>query len=171
MSSHEEQNAEMREATVAGPQFLRLDMPGLSRQPSVWRWVVGTIIAIGLSLAACAGLVVVATHLVPATIGYGHFQFGDYSKLTIIGVFVACVGWPFVIWITSRARWLYLWLGIVATVVSLAPDLWILHLGQPAAGVATLAVMHVALGVITYGAMILVAPQREPRSSAARTDG
>jgi hypothetical protein len=171
MSSHDQQNAETLGTTAARAPFFRLDMPGLRRQPSAWRWVVGTIIAIGLSLLACAGLVAVATHLVPSTIGYGHFQFGDYSKLTIIGVFAACVGWPFVVWITSRARLLYLWLAIVATVVSLAPDLWILHLGQPAAGVATLAVMHVALGVITYAAMVLIAPQRAPRSTAYRTDG
>jgi hypothetical protein len=144
--------------------ILRLDMPGRSNQPAWWRWLIGTVVAIGLSLVACTGLVAIATRLVPSTIGYGHFAFSDYSKLTILGVFVACVGWPFVIWITSRARRLYLWLGILAVVVSLAPDLWILHLGQPAAGVATLAVMHVALGVITYAAMVLIAPQRSPRS-------
>ena len=151
--------------TLVGPRFLGLDLPGRTRLPSVWRWILGTIVAIALSLAACAGLVAVAVRLFPSTAGYGHFTFGDYSKLTIIGVFAACVGWPFVVWITSRARWLYLWLGIVATVVSLAPDLWLLHLGQPATGVATLAVMHVALGVITYGAMVLIAPQRAGRSA------
>jgi hypothetical protein len=163
MSSHEQPNPEMRTGTLIGPQFLTLDMPGRTRQPSLWRWIVGTLAAIGLSLAACAALAAIATHLFPSTVGYGHFQFSDYSKLTIIGVFAACVGWPFVIWITSRARRLYLWLGILATVLSLAPDLWILHLGQPAVGVATLAVMHIALGIITYGGMVLIAPQRPIR--------
>lgn len=169
MALHEQPNTRTQDAPFVGPRFLGLDLPGLSRQPSLWRWIVGTVVAIGLSLAACAGLVVIATHLFPSTIGYGHFGFSDYSKLTIIGVFIACVGWPFVVAITSRARWLYLWLGILATVISLAPDLWILHLGQPVAGVATLAVMHVALGIVTYGAMVLIAPQR--RTSTGRILG
>jgi hypothetical protein len=156
---------------LVGPRFLYLDLPGRGHLPSAWRWIIGTIVAIALSLAACGALVVVAVHLFPATAGYGHFQFSDYSKLTIIGVFVACLGWPFVAWFTSRARWLYLWLGILATVVSLAPDLWILHLGQPAAGVATLAVMHVALGIVTYLAMVLIAPQRSTQASTAGAHG
>lgn len=143
-----------------GPAWLRLDMPGRVAQPVLWRWIIATVTAIGLSLLACAILALITTQLFPSTIGYGHFQFSDYSKLTIIGVSVACVGWPFVTWITTNGRRLYLWLGIIATIVSLAPDLWILDLGQPPAGVATLAVMHVALGVVTYLSMILIAPQR-----------
>jgi hypothetical protein len=74
MSSHEQQGPDMRRATIIGPQFLSLDVPGRSGQPPVWRWVVGTVVAIGLSLAACAGLVAVATHVFPSTVGYVHFQ-------------------------------------------------------------------------------------------------
>ncbi|WP_308466711.1 hypothetical protein [Rathayibacter soli] len=146
-----------------GPTFLRLDLPGRGTQPALWRWAVATIVAIGLSLLACAGLAAIAAHLLPAIAGYGHFQFADYSKLTIIGVFTACIGWLFVTWITTSGRRLYLAFGVLATIVSLAPDLWIPHLGQPPAGVTTLAVMHIALGVITYPSMVLIAPQRTPQ--------
>ena len=143
-----------------GPAFLRLDLPRGAARPSAWRWILGTVAAVGASLLACFALARIAVALSPALAGYGHFQFGDYSKLTIIGVIVACVGWPVVAWFTTSARRLYLWLAIAVTVVSLAPDVWILHLGQPPAGVATLVVMHFALAAITYPAMICVAPQR-----------
>lgn len=105
----------------------------------------------------------------PALSGYGHFQFADYSKLTIIGVVIACAGWPAVAWLTTSARRIYLWLAIIVTVLSLAPDLWILHLGQPAKGVFTLVLMHLALAVITFPAMVFIAPQRAP--AARGTDG
>jgi hypothetical protein len=52
--------------------------------------------------------------------------------------------------------------------VSLAPDVWILHLGQPLAGVVTLAVMHFALGVVTIAAMVFLAPQKRQGRAASR---
>ncbi|HEY4266553.1 MAG TPA: hypothetical protein VGM94_00030 [Galbitalea sp.] len=143
-----------------GPAFLRLDLPRGAARPSAWRWVLGTAIAVGASLLACFGLAWIAVAVSPGLAGYGHFQFGDYSKLTIVGVIVACIGWPTITWFTTQARRLYLWLAIAATVVSLAPDAWIFHLGQPPLGVATLVVMHFALAVITYPAMVFIAPQR-----------
>ena len=152
-----------------GPAFLRLDLPRGSAQPSVWRWSVGTILAVAASLLACFGLAHLASALYPALASYEHFQFADYSKLTIAGVIAACIGWPVVAWFSTRARVLYLWLAIAVTVVTFAPDVWILHLGQPAVGVATLVVMHLALAVITYPAMVFIAPQR--RARRARKDG
>jgi hypothetical protein len=143
-----------------GPLALRLDLPRGVAQPSAWRWILATILAVCASLLACFGLAHLAILLDPALGGYGHFQFGDYSRLTIIGVVGACIGWPVVTWLTTSARRLYLWLAISVTVVSLAPDVWILHLGQPAAGVATLIVMHFALAVVTFPAMVFLAPQR-----------
>jgi Family of unknown function (DUF6069) len=143
-----------------GPAILRLDLPRGTAQPRAWRWVLGTIVAVGASLLACFGLAHLAVAIDPALSGYGHFQFSDYSKLTIIGVVVACAGWPILAWLTTRAGWLYLWSAIIVTVVSLAPDLWILHLGQPMGGVFTLVLMHFALAIITFPAMVLIAPQR-----------
>jgi hypothetical protein len=135
-------------------------------QPSLWRWVVASVVAVGGSLAACYGLAHLGVVLFPSTAGYGHFAFADYSKLTIIGVLAACVAWPLVTLVTSRARRLFFWLAVLVTVVSLAPDAWILHLGQPAEGVAVLVAMHFALALITYPALVFIAPQRARRQSA-----
>lgn len=143
-------------------RVLRLDFPRGSAQPRLWRWIVGTIVAIGASLLLCAGLAAAAIAADPSLAGYGHFQFADYAKLTILGVFAACVGWPILTWLTTSGRILYLWAAILVVLASLLPDLWILHLGQPVAGVLTLMLMHVGLGVITYPAMVFIAPQRRP---------
>ena len=62
--------------------------------------------------------------------------------------------------VTTHARRLYLWAAITVTIVSFAPDLWILRGGQPAPAVLDLAVMHIAFAVVTYFSMILIAPQR-----------
>jgi hypothetical protein len=143
--------------TVRG--WLALDLPAGRAQPGAVRWVVATILAIGLSLAACRLLVIAGVALFPSTAGYGHFQFGDYAKLTIIGVLGASIAWPVVTFLTTRGSRLYLWLAIAVTVVGLAPDAWILHQGQPAAGVAVLVAMHFALAVITYPVLVFIAPQ------------
>ncbi len=154
-----------------GPQFLRLDLPRGRAQPTVWRWIIGTIVAVAGSLAACYVLALGATAMFPNLAGYQHFQFGDYSRLTIIGVIGACIGWPVVTWFTSSARRLYLWLAIIVDVVSLAPDAWILHQGQPPLGVATLIAMHIALGIVTYPAMVFIAPQRPARPGVHTASG
>lgn len=154
-----------------GPSALRLDLPRGTAQPSAWRWILGTVLAVGASLLACFLLAQGTIALYPSLAGYGHFQFGDYSRLTIIGVIGACVGWPIVTWFTTSARRLYLWSAVAVTVVSLAPDAWILHLGQPAVAVTTLVIMHVALAVITYPAMVFIAPQRLVRRAQRDGDG
>jgi hypothetical protein len=58
-------------------------------------------------------------------------------------------------------------LAILVTVVSLAPDFWILHLGQPAGGVLTLIAMHFALAVITFPVIVFLAPQQRPAHKVA----
>jgi hypothetical protein len=146
-----------------GPSILRLDLPRGRAQPSAWRWIAATVVAVGASLLACFGLARVAIAVFPGLVGYGHFMFSDYGRLTVVGVVVACIGWPIVTWFTTSGRRLYLWLAAVVTVVSLVPDAWILHVGQPVAGVVTLAGMHFALAAITYPAMVFVAPQFSTR--------
>ena len=148
---------------LRGPALLHLDFPWGVAQPKPWRWIVATAVAIGVSIAACAGLAALGIALVPATAGYEHYQFGDYAKLTIIGVIGASIGWPLTTLVTTRARRLYLWLAIIVTIVSFAPDAWILRGGQPAPAVADLAVMHVAVAVVTYLSMVVIAPQRARR--------
>ena len=152
----------------------RIDFSPQHRPPKAWRVVLATVLAIGLSLAADAALVAIGTHLWPATKGYSHFQFSDYAKLTIIGVIIACVAWPIVCRISSSPRWLFFRAAIAVTVVLWLPDLWIWHKGQSAHGVAVLAVMHLAIALITYNLLVHVAPMEERttrgRAVHARSD-
>ncbi len=140
--------------------LVRIDLPVEHRQPRPLRLIVATIVAVVGSLAADMILVALAVHAFPATKGYGHFQFSDYAKLTVIGVVGACVGWPIVTWISSSPRWLFFRLAILATLVLWLPDLWILAKGQPAKAVLVLALMHVAIAVVTYNALVHIAPPR-----------
>ena len=140
--------------------WARVDFSPDHRQPSWGRVALATVLSVALSLAADAALVVMGEHLWPATKGYSHFQFADYSKLTIIGVLIACAAWPIVTRISSAPRWLFFRLAILVTLVLLLPDLWILHQGQSAQGVAVLMVMHVAIAHITYNLLVHVAPVR-----------
>jgi hypothetical protein len=150
---------------------LNLDLPMGRAQPSAWRWVVATIVAVGLSLAACVGLAALGVTVFPSTAGYAHFQFSDYSRLTIAGVLAACVAWPLVTLLSTRARWLFFWVALVVTVGSLAPDAWIIHLGEPVNAVGVLMAMHLALGLITYPALVFIAPQRRIRDTIASEGG
>ena len=96
-----------------------------------------------------------------------HFQFSDYSKLTIIGVVVACVGWPVITRVSSAPRWIYFRLAIVVTLVLFLPDLYILHNGAPGRAVAVLMVMHLAIAVVTYNSMVRIARTGELRMAPA----
>jgi hypothetical protein len=136
----------------------RIDTAPTHRQPSAVRVAIATVVSLVGSLAADAALVAIGTRLFPSTKGYAHFQFSDYSKLTIIGVLVACLGWPVITRITSDPRWVYFRLAILVTLVLLLPDLYILHQGQPGKAVAVLMVMHLAIAVVTYNAMVRIAP-------------
>jgi hypothetical protein len=150
---------------------LHLDLKVPHREPTVVRLLVATVLAVGLSLLADAALVAIGIHLFPSTKGYGHFQFHDYAKLTIIGVVIACAAWPAVTRVSPTPRWLFFRLAIAVTVVLLLPDVYILHQGQPAKAVAILMLMHLAIAVITYNARVHVAPpQRQRRRDLGRAD-
>jgi hypothetical protein len=148
--------------------WARVDFRPAHRQPQWWRVALATVLAIGLSLAADAALVAVATHLYPATKGYAHFQFADYAKLTIVGVVIGCAAWPVVTRISSAPRWLFFRLAILVTLVLLLPDVWIWHKGQPAHAVAFLVLMHLAIALITYNLLVHLAPVRAARSVRGR---
>ncbi|NNC11300.1 hypothetical protein HII28_05330 [Planctomonas sp. JC2975] len=143
---------------------LGIDWPLGTRQPSWWRFLIATAVAIGGSLLACRLLVVAGESVFPSTVGYGHFAFADYAKLTVVGVLLACLAWPVVTLVAGHAARLFFWLTVIVTVVSFAPDVWVWHLGQAADGVFVLAVMHVAVAVVTYPALVLIAPQRDSRA-------
>jgi hypothetical protein len=138
----------------------RIDLPRGTAQPSLPRFVLATAVAVVGSLLACWLLAAAAQALVPSTRGYEHFRFADYAKLTIIGVVIACLAWPVVTWLSSQARRVFLVLAVLVTLASFVPDVWIGVHGQPAVGVLTLVLMHVALLLVTYPALVLIAPQR-----------
>jgi len=128
------------------------------RQPTSRQVVVATIASIVGSLVVDAALVVIGTHFFPTTKGYVHFRFSDYAKLTVIGVVIACAGWPIVTRITSTPRWLFFRLAIVVTAVLWAPDLWLLLRGTAIEAVLVLMSMHLAIALVTYNALVHLAP-------------
>ena len=136
----------------------RIDLEPTHVQPSVPRLVVATVLSIGGSLLADALLVAIGISMFPSTKGYGHFQFHDYARLTVVGVIIACVAWPVVTRVTSDPRWIFLRLAVLVTLVLFLPDAWILAKGQPPKAVAVLVVMHLAIAVVTYNLLVRFAP-------------
>ena len=147
--------------------WTKVDFAPKHRQPQWWRLALATVLAIGLSVAACAALASLGEHVWPATKGFVHFQFSDYAKLTVLGVLGACAGWPIVTRISSAPRWLFFRLAILVTLVLWLPDVWIWLKGESAQGVAVLAVMHLAIALITYNVLVHVAPVRTARPGRA----
>lgn len=138
----------------------RVDLTPSHRQPSVIRLAVATLTAVIGSLVADTIIVAIGIHIFPGTAGYGHFRFGDYAKLTIIGVLVGAAGWPVLTHISSAPRWLYGRLTILISLALFLPDAWLLLRHQPLKDVAVLMVMHVAVAVVIYCSMVLIAPVR-----------
>jgi hypothetical protein len=122
--------------------------------------LIASAVAVLGSVAACTLLVILGEALFPATAGYEHFAFQDYTKLTVIGVLVACLAWPIAALLSSKAARLFFWLAVLVTLLSFAPDLWIWHLGQIPEGVLVLALMHIAAAAVTYPALVFIAPQQ-----------
>jgi hypothetical protein len=144
-------------------ELVRVDLAPAHRQPSSLQVAIATAVSVAGSLAADALLVVIGQAVFPSTKGYSHFQFSDYSKLTIIGVLIACAAWPIVTRISSDPRWLFFRMAAAVTLVLWLPDLWILHLGQPVQAVAVLMVMHLAIAVVTYNCLVRIAAIRSAR--------
>jgi hypothetical protein len=143
-------------------RLVRVDFDPGPTQPSVLMVALATTVALAGSLLADAALVAIGTHVFPSTKGYGHFQFSDYGKLTVIGVLVACLAWPVVTRITSSPRWLFSRMAVLVTIVLWAPDVYILAKGQPPRAVAVLMVMHLAIAVVTYNALVHIAKEGTP---------
>ena len=148
--------------------LVRLDFAPYHQQPSNRRVVLATVVSIVGSLLADALLVVIAQALWPSTKGYAHFQFADYAKLTIVGVIIACIAWPVTTRITSQPRWVFVRMAVLVTLVLWLPDVYILIQGQPAKAVGTLFVMHVAIALVTYSALVYLAPVRVLRRPSHR---
>ncbi|MGA7834670.1 MAG: DUF6069 family protein [Acidimicrobiales bacterium] len=145
----------------------RLDLKADSgRQPTGASLLVATVVALAGSLGADYLLVKLGTHVFPSTIDYSHFRFADYAKLTIVGVLIACAAWPVATHLTSRPREFFFRAAITVTIVLFAPDLYIWHGGSPGDAVFVLIWLHVAIALVTYNALVRLAPV--PRGRHAR---
>jgi hypothetical protein len=124
-----------------------VDFAPSHRQPSAGaRVIAASVVSVIGSLAADALLVVIGTAIFPSTKGYGHFQFSDYAKLTIIGVVIACLAWPVVTRISSAPRWLFFRLAIAGHAGACGCRTCTSCTGaQPGRAVAVLMVMHLAI--------------------------
>jgi hypothetical protein len=152
--------------------LVRVDFPHERAWPQPLWLAVAAVVSIVVSLAADIGLVAIGTTLFPVTKGYVHFRFSDYGKLTVVGVIVACVAWPIVTWISGSPRWLFFRLAVLVTLLLWLPDLFILWKGQSAKAVAILMVMHLAIALVTYNALVHLAPAtRSPRRADIRSPG
>jgi hypothetical protein len=138
----------------------RFDPSPSHRSPHAAAVAVATVLSGALCLLADVLLVKIGTAVSPSTKGYVHFQFSDYSKLTIIGVIIAGLAWPVVARLTSDPRWIFARLAVVVTAFLLLPDLYIWMRGQPGRAVLVLAAMHVAIALITYNVLVRLAPVR-----------
>jgi hypothetical protein len=146
----------------------RFDPAPDHRVPAALGVLAATVASVGLSLLADAGLVAIGTAVFPATESYPHFRFGDYAPLTVIGVLVACVGWPVVVRCTSAPRWVFCRLAVLVSAALLLPDLGIWVEGQPGRAVVVLMAMHVAIGLVTYNVLVRIAPVRPGRDFSGR---
>lgn len=151
-------------------ELAHVDLSPRHRSPSAIAVAVATVASLVLCLLADWLLAKAAVAIFPATRGYVHFQFSDYSKLTIIGVIIACIAWPIVARVTSDPRWVFFRLAILVTIVLLLPDLYIWLKGQSGHAVLFLALMHLAIALITYNLLVHVAPVREPGSHRRQGD-
>jgi hypothetical protein len=138
----------------------RLDLNAKQdRQPSIVSILFASIVALAGSLAADYLLVKLGTH-------FSHFRFSDYSKLTVIGVLIACAAWPVATRLTSTPRSFFFRAAIVITIVLFAPDAYIWHSGSSGEAVFVLIWMHIAIAIVTYNALVRLAAV--PRGRHAR---
>ncbi len=150
---------------------VKIDFEPRHRHPSSAAVALATVVALAGSLVADAILVKIGVALFPSTKGYVHFAFGDYAKLTVIGVIIACVAWPVVTRMTSTPRWVFVRMAVLVSAVLLLPDVALLVQGQSADAVLVLVVMHVAIALVTYNALVRLAPVRAIRTGGAHRPG
>jgi len=154
------QESPPRSGTLSALDIVHIDFAPEHEQPSIAAVIGATIASLVGSLALDALLVAIGEAVFPKTKGYAHFQFSDYSKLTIIGVIIACAAWPIVTRISSMPRWVFVRMALAVTAVLLLPDVYILAQGQPPRAVAVLMCMHIAIALVTYNALVHIAPIR-----------
>lgn len=148
-----------------------VDFAPQAQPPPIRLVVTGATVAVVASVALDAALAVIATHAFPSTKGFSHFRFFDYATLTLIGIVLATPVWPLVARITSTPRWLFARLAVAATAVLWLPDLYLLFVKhETTRGVAVLMVMHLSVALITYNALVRIAPTRSLTPAAEPND-
>lgn len=129
--------------------------------PAHRRVAAAGLAAAAISLAAGAVLAAIgqAAFAVPAS--YGKFAFTTYAARTALIAAGATATWWGVTRLSSRPKWLMTRLAVLATALFLTPDFLLLGIpGNPTGPVVIVMLMHLALAVITYAALIKVAPLR-----------
>lgn len=139
-------------------RLARIDWSPNHAQPSSGTLVLASGLALAGSLLADALLVFIGTNAFPSTRGFSHFRFFDYATLTVIGVVIACIAWPVVTRLSWAPRWLFFRLAILVTLVLFLPDVWLLVRHEPVRAVAVLMAMHLAIALVTYNALVRLAP-------------
>jgi len=127
--------------------------------PAHWRLAAAGLAAAAVSLAADIVLATVgrAAFTVPAS--FGKFSFGTYALLTVLGIAGATATWGAVTRLSSRPKWLLTRLAALVTALFLIPDFLLLGTpANPTGPVIILMLMHLAIAVITYTALITLAP-------------
>jgi len=165
------QDGDLHSLVTRALATVKIDFAPTHKQPVAARLLIATITSLGGSLGADSLLVAIGTRVFPSTKGYVHFRFFDYGKLTTIGVIVACLAWPVVTRISSAPRWVFVRMAVFVTAVLWLPDLYILAKGQAPKAVLVLMVMHLAIGLVTYNALVRLAPTTTTRSDTPHASG
>jgi hypothetical protein len=138
--------------------WLRIDLRAPKTAPSNVRTALCGVVAALLSLGVNALLVKLGETWESSLHHFSHFRFVEYSILTVVGVAVASVAWSVTNRSTQSPRWLFFRMAIVVVVLAWIPDLWLLARHEPVRGVAILALMHVAVALLTYNILVYGAP-------------
>ena len=137
-----------------------MDLSPVCRPPSAVLVSLATLASVAGSLGLDAILVALGTRVIPSIKGYPHFAFADYSKLTVIGVVLACLAWPVVARITSTPRPAFFRMAVLVTIVLWLPDMWLFTRHQAPLAVGVLMAMHLAIALVTYNLIVHVAAVR-----------
>ncbi len=132
------------------------------RLPTPARVLMASVLALAGSLVVDVLLVTIGRSAFPATRNYGHFHFSDYGSLTTLGVVLACAAWMAVTRMSADPRRVFFRVAVVVTFVLWLPDIWLLIRHQPVSAVVILMSMHLGIALVTYYALVVVAPAGEP---------
>lgn len=137
--------------------------------PSGRRIALVTVLSALVSLVVNAALVWLATAFDPSLQHFSHFRLADYGALTVIGVAGAGVAWFLATRNFTTPRRTFFRVAVVVMVVLWIPDVWLLIKHEPTRAVVFLIIMHVAVALITYNFLVLLAPVGSREGAATMT--